>query len=346
MNQTPFDSYVAMRQTFITGLERLLEQPGLGNYILVYANASFDEAIHQQLRSRLRHYFDQHQANCRKSLIEGYELTGAMDDQWVFLKLMAIGFDGVASVRFRQAAHWELQYNPLRALRPSRITQTGRSGISQPFDLQGFHFNKPYLRKEAFWSGELNKMVVELLYNKFPFVPIHLLLVPERFKKQPQLLTRRYHDYAWNLLERLGRCLPHIHIAFNSYGAFASVNHLHFQLFVRSDPLPIMQRHWRHHGGDRDYPLDCKVYTASDQAWRYLEALHAQDISYNLIYQPGLLYCIPRRRQGHYEHAPWTRGFAWYELAGGVTTFNRSDYDTLDEYAIVAELKKLRVSAP
>jgi hypothetical protein len=85
------------------------------------------------------------------------------------------------------------------------------------------------------------------------------------------------------------------------------------------------------------------VFYSATEAWAHIETLHESETSYNLIYRPGRLYCLPRKRQGSYEHAPWTHGFAWYELAGGVTTFSRSDFDTLDETAIEQEMAKLRM---
>jgi diadenosine tetraphosphate (Ap4A) HIT family hydrolase len=334
-----------MQQAFTAGLAHLLQQPGLGSYILVHANACFDEEIYSLLQAALRRRFEQHAEYCRLTLCEGRELIGSADDSLVFLKLMAIGFEGVQTVAFRQEAGWELQFNHLRAFRPSRMTGECVTGIHRPYNPEGFHFNKSFLRKEAFWSGNLLGMEVEFLYNKFPFVPLHCLLVPERTKRQPQLLTQRYHQYIWRLAEQIGGGLPGIGIAFNSYGAFASVNHLHFQVFVRSALLPLMQRQWRHNGGERDYPLNCEVYDSVESAWERIESLHNLKTSYNLIYSPGVVYCLPRRHQGSYEHEPWTRGFAWYELAGGFTTFSRSDFDTLDEKAITQELRKLQPSA-
>lgn len=54
--------------------------------------------------------------------------------------------------------------------------------------------------------------------------------------------------------------------------------------------------------------LDCPC-----QIWERLSQLHAAQISYNLGYLPGLLYCLGRRRQGSCTHAPWSAGFPWYE---------------------------------
>ncbi len=343
MSARIFQSEQALAQAFEEGLVRLLRQPGLGSYILVHANAAIDTRLHESLGSALRERFDQLADNCRQTLREGRELPGAEDDQRVFLKLMALGFEGIEPARFRSEGAWELQFNPLRAFRPSRMSRAQVSGLRRPFDPQGFHFNKPFLRKEAFWCGELDGMGVELLYNKFPFVPLHGLLVPERNERHPQYLTRRFHDYVWRLTEVLGETLPRLHLAYNSHGAHASVNHLHFQMFMAFRDLPLTRDCWRHNGGVRDYPVDVEVFHVRDQAWQRIEDLHVRGISYNLLYQPGRLYCIPRKTQGSYEHAAWTQGFAWYELAGGVTTFSRSDFDTLDGQAIEDELAKLRL---
>ncbi|MCU7921155.1 MAG: hypothetical protein KZQ88_00460 [Candidatus Thiodiazotropha sp. (ex Dulcina madagascariensis)] len=346
MPSLPFNSVEALHQAFIRGLQRLLRKPGLGSYILVHANACFDTWVYQSLQARLLERFGQLASYCREALSEGRELAGAQDDHLVFLKLMAIGFEGIKATEFRQLEGWELQFNHIRAFRLSRMSAESVPGISRPYDPRGFNFNKPFLRKEVFWAGDLRGAEVELLYNKFPFVPLHCLLVPDRTARHPQLLTRHYHDYIWSLVETLGEGVPDLGIAFNSYGAYASVNHLHFQLFVRPQPLPVTRPHWRRNGGERPYPLSCEVYSSAQQAWRYIEALHGSERGYNLIYRPGVLYCLPRRRQGSYQHAAWTHGFAWYELAGGFTTFSRSDFETIDARAIEKELKKLRVNSP
>jgi diadenosine tetraphosphate (Ap4A) HIT family hydrolase len=343
MPESLFSSQQSLRNAFIAGLRRLLEQPGLGVYILTHANASFDEEIFQELEPQLKERFRQLAESCRDTLGNGREMVGAPDDQTVFLKLMAIGFEGVHLAEFRQEGDWELQFNHIRAFRPARIADTKVQGVYRPFSQSGFHFNKPFLRKEVFWAGELQGLEVELLYNKFPFTPLHGLLVPERRSREPQFLSHLYHLYIWRLTESMAEGLPEVGFSYNSYGAFASVNHLHFQMFMRTEPLPLMAGDWRHNGGEVDYPVPCEVYTSVTQAWERLDELHRSEISFNLIYLPGRLYCLPRRSQGSYKHAPWTNGFAWYELAGGITTFSRSDFETLDATAIRDEMAKLRL---
>ena len=339
----PFRSADTLRQAFVTGLEGLLEQPGLGAYILVHANAGFDAEIFARLRLPLQQSFERLAESCREALSNGRDLIGAADDQAVFLKLMAIGFAGVQLTQFRHEDVWELQFNHIRAFRPPRMAETAAMGLHQPFNENAFHFNKPFLRKEVFWTGDLLGLEVDLLYNKFPFVPLHGLLVPERQSREPQYLSHPYHLYVWALTQAMAEYLPGVGFAYNSYGAYASVNHLHFQMFVRDVPLPLSLPVWRHNGGAEDYPTHCEVYGGVGEAWERLEELHRDEISYNLIYLPGRVYCLPRKTQGSYAHSPWTSGFAWYEAAGGITTFNRTDYATLDATRIRQELRRLRI---
>lgn len=338
-----FTSDNTFRDAFVSGLQGLLEQPGLGVYILVHANASFDAEIYDRLISPLKQRYQHLDRVCREALGNGREMAGAVDDQTVFLKLMAIGFEGVQLTEFRQEGEWELQFNHIRAFRPMRMAKSMAMGIHKPFNPSGFHFNKPFLRKEVFWRGELQGLEVELLYNKFPFTPLHGLLVPERRSREPQFLSHPYHIYIWALTELLANGLPGVGFAYNSYGAYASVNHLHFQMFVREAPLPISSPIWRHNGGEEEYPIACEVYHSSRQAWERLDELHRTETSYNLIYLPGALYCLPRKTQGSYQHAPWTSGFAWYELMGGITTYSREDFVALNSEAIRDEMGKLRL---
>jgi hypothetical protein len=81
-----------------------------------------------------------------------------------------------------------------------------------------------------------------------------------------------------------------------------------------------------------------------EEAWQRIESLHGAACSYNLIYRPGRLYCLPRRTQGTYEAASWNSGFAWFEVAGGFTTASVEAFEGLDETTIVRELGKLNLS--
>lgn len=339
---TLFESPTHLREAFVAGLERQLAEPGLGTYILVLANAGFDPAIWPLLKGRLASRFDALAAEVGEGLRSGRRLAYPDDDLMVFLKLMAMGFEAISGTEWRNAGPWEVQFTPLRALRPARASGQQVAGCTPPpFNPNGFQFNKPFLKPEFLWEGDLRRHPVRLLYNKFPFAALHGLLVPEPERQLPQRLSQDWHLYVWHLAESLAAGLPGLGIAYNSYGGQASVNHLHFQTYVRTTPLPFEAGQWRHNGGDIDYPLPCRVFDSALEAWFFIETLHGRDQPYNLVYTADRLYCLPRRPQGSHAAAPWSAGHAWYELAGGVTTFNRDDFAGLDATAITNELSAL-----
>ncbi|MCS6787391.1 MAG: hypothetical protein NZ524_10215 [Thiobacillaceae bacterium] len=328
---------------YVAGLTRLLgPEAGPGGYILALANAALDAMLWQTLERRLeeRHYHLG--ALVTSALRQGRALDVPEDDLVVLLKLMAMGFESVGRAERRQAGPWELSYNPLRALRPPRASRRRMAGLYTPFDPEGFHFNRPELQAELMWSGELLGREARLYYNKFPLVELHGILVPEPGCERAQWLTAELHDWAWEVTQALARTLPGFGLAYNSLGAHASVNHLHFQSFVRTAPLPVALPQWTHNGGAQPYPSACQRFDAAAPAWAAIEALHAQGRPYNLIYLPGRLYLLPRRAQGDYPCAAWTQGHAWYEMAGGVVASSRADYQTLQAEAVAEQLRQVR----
>jgi len=340
-----FGSTAALQQAFADGLHRMLrEHDGLGVYILALANAANEPELWSRLRAPLTERHHHHAARITSALRQGRPVNEPEDDLLVFLKLLALGFEHLRLTEYRQAGPWEIQDNPLRALRPARASAARIEGLRQPFNPEGFHFDKPFLAREILWQGELLGAQVALFYNKFPFAPLHGLLVPEKGSGLPQFLTPHWHDYAWSLTEALGDALPGFGLAYNSLGACASVNHLHFQSFVRRTPLPLSAHAWRHNGGPQPYPVAGYRFEDKREAWACLADLHQGQTAYNLIYLPGRLHVLPRRPQGDYRPAAWAGNHAWYELAGGVISFNRLDYERLQAEDIEAELRRLALS--
>ena len=336
-----FTSEERFRGAFEAGLERLLATEELGPFILVAANATFDPAIYARTRGALASLFDTLHRRYRGAIAEGRPVPGAEDDVAVFLRMACIGFEGLRPTERRTGGPWELQFNHLRSFRPRRNAGASPTGIARPFDENGFHFNKPFLQKEAVWRGELAGRSATLFYNKFPFADLHGLLVPDPERRLPQWLTEEHHRYIWRLGERLANDLEGVGFGYNAYGAYASVNHLHFHMFVRPQPLPLADPRWVHNGGNEAYPTPCLAFEEAESAWEAITQLHEQGVAYNLIYLPGRLYCLPRKRQGTYAHAPWSGGFAWHEMAGGIVTANRDDYEHLAASDVSRELAKL-----
>ena len=83
------------RTAFEKGLDRQLQQDSLGTFILVLANALFDEHIFVKLKDRLQEKYEQNKQDYAYKLQQGKSLNDAPDDMLVFLKLIAMGFDNL-----------------------------------------------------------------------------------------------------------------------------------------------------------------------------------------------------------------------------------------------------------
>jgi hypothetical protein len=312
----PYQSPELLERHFTGGLERMLrDEDGVGPYVLVLNNALFDHRIGAVLGADLEARFEVLAARCRELLAAGTAIDAPEDDRAVFLALMGLGYRQIAPVARRDADGWQLQLNRMRSLRPARTAGEAPATNRAAFAPDRFHFDRPFLRREAFWRGTVDGVHVDLLYNKFPFARYHGLLVPEPAARRPQWLDRNDHELVWRLA--IGAGVAGFGVGYNSYGACASINHLHFQTFADPSPLPVEADRWRHNGGDRPYPAGCEVYTDPASAWGRIDALQLGGTSFNLLYRPGRLYCLPRRRQGQQLLPQWCVGLAWLELCGG-----------------------------
>jgi len=334
---SPFVSLAALEQNFAGGLATMLESHrGLGVYILVLANAAYDKTLWAQLSPALARRHAELAAKLTATLQCGDQLAEPDDDVMVFLKLNLIGFDHLGIMESRRAGPWEVMFNPLRALRPPRISCQKFEGLLHPFDPASFHFNKPFLTKELQWEGNLAGKPARLLYNKFPFARLHGLLVPEPLSEAPQFLTPELHGWAWDLCAESG--VPGICLGYNSYGAGASVNHLHFQSFVPDNPLPLQDARFAHNGGSESYPLPCKRFTDPVESWLELDRLHQRNTPYNLIYSQGCLHLVARVPQDSSKLDAQSRGYGWSEMAGAVTLFSRGVFESLSAAEFEKEL--------
>ena len=316
------------RRQFSEGLSQMLSADGLGAFILVLANSLQGDELRQPLLHALEKNFDAMK----------FAGQGSVDDDSVFAILAREGIEDQQCWRHRKVGCWELLYNTMRRLRPERLSREQFDAISQPFDDQRFNFNRPFLKPEILWQGEWSGHHFRVLYNKFPFAPWHLLIVPDAEKQQPQYLDFGSHKTMWELVSEQQHLILGFGVGYNSLGAGASINHLHFQGFVRSDPLPVESHRWRHHGGDEAYPLKCRVEHSAQQAWELIEQFQQQNQPFNLLYRPGLCYLLPREPQASVTAEKWARGIAWYESCGVFTLADQSLHNALTQQQITQQL--------
>ena len=343
MQTDPFQSPESFRQTFENGLARMLDEyDELGVFILVLANAAFDPEIQQRLRVALKRKFDR-LSHLHETAGGDASVLGAPDDLAVFQQLLRLGIDDLLPVAVRDAGVWELQFNQLRSFRPLRNAGSAEPGICKPFNPAGFHFARPFLAKETIWRGAICGRDCTLFYNKFPFATLHGLLVLEVDQGLPQYIRPQDMASLWEITLELGRGLPGIGFGYSSTGAYSSVNHLHFQSFVRERPLPVEDGRWTHQGGEVAYPVACEVFDELNDIQYRIAELHEQEIGYNLLLRPGRCYCLTRAWQGTVAIPEWTAGLAWYELAGGFVCFDPAGYERLAEEDLSAALALLRV---
>lgn len=325
------DNLQHFHEKFTQGLKGMLTPDGLGAFILVLANSTQDAELRSLLKADLNATFIELLKN---------NPDGPVDDRNVFAALAETGIDGLGCWENYWMEPWEVVINPLRSLRPARVSREVFESIQRPFDPCKFHFNKPFLKPEILWEGSWQGGQLRVLYNKFPFAPWHLLVVPEPEQTLPQFLTRYHHQRMAQLVVAQAENLPGLGMAFNSLGAYASINQLHFQGFIREELFPVEAARWQHNGGDEAYPLQC-FRADAEAAWEIVEQFHRSNQPYNLLYRADVCYVIPRKGQGSIALPAWSEGMAWQEVCGVFTLPSRNVLQTLDAIAISQQLTKL-----
>ena len=296
---------------FAEKLRSMLSPEELGAFILVLANSLQDKQSQADLKNDLMAMF----VEMNNELKDGV-LNATNDDMDVFKKIKAKGVGSLSAWESIPQGEWELLYNPMRALRPARSSSEKVKNIFQEFDASKFNFNKPFLRPEILWEGEWRDVPLRVLYNKFPFAPYHLIVVPQPTLELPQYLVREHHELIWHLVKQQSDIFTGFGVGYNSLGACASVNQLHFQSFIQEEQLPIEKSLWKHNGGRHEYPMHCIKTISSDECWTVIEKFHADNQPYNLLYRQGCCYVLPRQIQGSEAVAERVQGAGWIEECG------------------------------
>ena len=135
---------------FAEKLRAMLSPDVLGAFILVLANSMQDKESQASLKSNLMAMFVE-----LNSKIKNGELKATDDDLEVFEKIKKKGVGSVSAWESIEQGEWEVLVNSMRGLRPARTSSEKVESIFREFDNGKFHFNKPFLRPEILWEGEI-----------------------------------------------------------------------------------------------------------------------------------------------------------------------------------------------
>ena len=331
------EDFIQFKNLFVTQLKKMLSDDELGAFILVLANSQQDEFLKDELQYELKETF----AALKNNFSTG-SLKTTQDDSDVFKQLLDIDLEDIPVWKYRAAGDWEVSCNIMRQLRPMRVSAQKFASIKQGFDESKFHFNQAFLKPEILWEGLFDDIKLRVLYNKFPFSDYHLLITVSPEKNSSQLLTLDAHITICSLVKNVEKIFPGFGIGFNSLAAGASVNHFHFQGFVRERNFPIENNHWRHNGGEVDYPLTVKCFTDAETSWPYVEQLIDQDIAFNYLYRKSICYIVPRKYQCSVELPTWLSGAGWLDVAGVMTVSDEEVFNAIDGRSITNALALLR----
>ena len=217
--------------------------------------------------------------------------------------------------------------------------------VCTPFNQNGFHFGKIKNPRERLLKLALRSGRYDVLTNKFPLFPKHMLLVGEALV--PQQMTGAHLSAITELLTASTFCAY-----FNSWCASASVNHFHCHLIDEFPPVtqyplvngPTIQgvRCLQPQG----FPGFCYAFPTA--ALRLVEqcvqAMQEDNQPHNLLFTPRHIYVFPKphiRPSRSFELYPETVGGP--ELIGSWTVYTKGDYDGLRAEA-AAELCRINTA--
>lgn len=330
---------------YTSQLQELIRSPKLGGFIIAMAHYYFDRTIFDRIGldvlPLLEEAYQGFHAQIKGLLAEGKGTKGIREEDLVtFCKIALMGgLDQLAGTEYREVGPVRLQYNHLRSLKPKGEAAKKVKKVKPPCikKLEDGFFNQPFLKSECFTEVELADERVSFFFNKYPYVNLHAILVPDREKKHNQYLLEKHHRWAWAAVQALDQIMPGSSIAFNSYGAFGTINHLHLHYAVWPDGYPVTRT------PREEYPGDFEEICSEFEAWQWVKEKQEKNIAHNLLYTPGKMYGFARQFQSACKSSDWTTGFAWCELSGDIIVPNRDAMTDLTFDQIKEEFEKMRI---
>lgn len=141
------------------------------------------------------------------------------------------------------------QLNEGRASK-KRPTEFRIDEVLQPFDENKFHFGKAFLQEVLFQfdtTASIQTIIEEdavtgrspdlVMINVSPIEYGHILLIPKVLDHLPQCITSESMLLALQFTASVDN--PYFRLGYNSLGAYATINHLHFQGYYLMAPYPV-----------------------------------------------------------------------------------------------------------
>ncbi|EFJ31692.1 hypothetical protein SELMODRAFT_439945 [Selaginella moellendorffii] len=272
------------------------------------------------------------------------------------------------------------QLNEGRHLK-KRLTEFRVDQVLQEFDPKKFNFSKVNRNEVLFQFGEgeeagyyditpiLSSPDIVLI-NVSPIEYGHVLLVPRLFDFVPQRLCA--NDLLLALYFTAEVDCPYFRVGYNSLGAFATINHLHFQAYYLAYPFPVeCASITRINKGSLksslriselvDYPVKGVVYESMDlneiaiSVASTCQELELRNIPFNLLIcdcgTRVFLFpqCFARKQALHQVSQKvldtQVNPAAW-EIGGHIVLKRKEDYEHATEEFVTALLAEVSLSDP
>mmetsp|Transcript_21069 Transcript_21069/g.66770 ORF Transcript_21069/g.66770 Transcript_21069/m.66770 type:complete len:473 (+) Transcript_21069:339-1757(+) len=237
----------------------------------------------------------------------------------------------------------------------SKFNFTKASTVEVLFDFRPTKHKSSVGYAEAEGTGASPHLV---LINVSPIEYGHILLVPNVNDKLPQALTPNTMLLALNMAAEAAN--PYFRVGFNSLGAYATINHLHFQAYYLASPFPVERAHTVTVQATKkrrlgvmlgrlaEFPVRGLVYEMGDGTLDALAAavggcaaeLSRRNIPFNVLIcdRGARVFVFPqcyaeRQAKGEVEEKYLETGVnpAVFEIAGHIVLKKESDYENMSQ---------------
>ncbi|KAJ2945147.1 hypothetical protein O0L34_g9207 [Tuta absoluta] len=256
-----------------------------------------------------------------------------------------------------------IQLNPNRGTK--RRTPEKIENVCQPFDNEKFNFTKVSTEEilfDLFQEGNESHLH-SVIVNVSPITRYHSLICPSLSKCLPQVVTQASLELVLNIMFFSQN--RDLRIGFNSLCALASVNHLHYHLFLEPQNLPVETAKCKQLKGPlfcfQNYPTPAYCFQStsrdsvehiSKEIYKLLSYFLKHSIAHNIFISGGE-NLVPGDHENEVVRVIiWPRksssgakqldafNVAVCELSGWFPVYDKTAYETLKSEDLENELKK------